>query len=124
MENEEKLYGVLKDIHESYVNFLTENYPLDVLNFEKVDTWAEYPKTVAILIDRCYHADWAKDNDFSVIEDRAVELGEQSYLIFKFKNRFYRLNYRYASYNETRYYGDGRDIKEVFPREVLQTVYD
>lgn len=50
-------------------------------------------------------------------------MGEDSFIIFQFKDKFYRINYGYQSHYGIKYYGDGDDPYEVWPKEVKKIEY-
>lgn len=67
--------------------------------------------------------EWIKHPDYEHIETSSDEVGEACYTVFKWKEKFYRVNYSYQSHYGTNYYGDGSDVYEVHPKKVEVTKY-
>lgn len=67
--------------------------------------------------------EWINHPDYEHIETSSDEVGESCYAIFKWKGKFYRVNYSYQSHYGINYYGDGSDVYEVHPKKVEVTKY-
>lgn len=125
--------NVLKEICQSYHSLeLEEGEVYDEDNVE-----SSYSFIVFEIIESSYDSKWyresypeqcawAKDNNLAVIEqDGGGEGGgEYCYMIFSWKDKTYKIEYSYYSYNGHDFDGVEDTIREVVPVEKLVTVYE
>lgn len=62
--------------------------------------------------------------DYERIDDYSNEIGEAAFVIFKWKDKTYKMPYSYKSHYGADYYGDGSDIVEVTPKVVETTIWE
>lgn len=123
--------------------FLYDFLVKDEYNWE-LDDYSEYPFEVKeedykdvletkygykryITLD--YKADkWVLDHGIEVVKEEITDFDlEKAYvtknIVFKYDNKFYTFDYDY-SYNWDDDYPIGRELREVFPKEIIVTVYN
>ena len=73
------------------------------------------------IITSKYSPDWLPSYKFI---ETINGFGETHWTVFSWKGKYYKVKYSHTSHVGASYYGDGSEIEEVVPKQVMTTVYE